>query len=94
MKVAGDFLDVLLDQCQDKESGFDRETIKPIIVDLFVAGSDTSAITTEWAMAELLRKPEELNKVGQEIMEQIGTERVTLTSQSPTRRTSVGLYRA
>ncbi|XP_006365963.1 geraniol 8-hydroxylase-like [Solanum tuberosum] len=80
MKVAGDFLDVLLDQCEDKGSGFDRKTIKPIIVDLFVAGSDTSAITTEWAMTELLRKPEELNKVRQEIIQQIGTERAVKES--------------
>lgn len=28
----GDFLDVLLDQCEDEGSGFDRKTIKPIIV--------------------------------------------------------------
>ncbi|KAM3375388.1 Geraniol 8-hydroxylase [Capsicum baccatum] len=70
-----DFLDVLLDQCEDERSGFGRNTIKPLIVDLFIAGSDTSAATTEWAMAELLRNPQELNKVRQEIIEQIGIER-------------------
>ncbi|XP_059299290.1 geraniol 8-hydroxylase-like isoform X2 [Lycium ferocissimum] len=75
LKKKGDFLDVLLDQCEDDESGFDRKTIKPLILDLFIAGSDTSSATTEWAMAELLRKPEELNKVRQEIIQQIGTER-------------------
>ncbi|CAN4099800.1 unnamed protein product [Withania somnifera] len=76
MKNKGDFLDVLLDQCEEEgNSGIDRNTIKPLFVDLFVAGSDTSAITTEWAMAELLRKPEALNKVRLEIIEQIGTER-------------------
>ncbi|CAN4099799.1 unnamed protein product [Withania somnifera] len=77
MKNKGDFLDVLLDQCEDERSGsgFDRNTIKSLFVDLFIAGSDTSAITTEWAMAELLRKPEELNKVRLEIIEQTGTER-------------------
>lgn len=74
MKKKGDFLDILLDHCEDEGSGFGT-TIKPLMVDLFIAGSDTSAITTEWAMAELLRKPEELNKVRQEIIQQIGTER-------------------
>ncbi|PHT79028.1 hypothetical protein T459_17080 [Capsicum annuum] len=74
MKKKGDFLDVLLDHCEDDGSGFGSD-FKPLMVDLFIAGSDTSAITTEWAMAELLRKPEELNKVRQEIIQQIGTER-------------------
>ncbi|TMW97813.1 hypothetical protein EJD97_004941 [Solanum chilense] len=77
MKRDGDFLDVLLDHCKDEN---DRKTIKPIILDLFIAGSDTSALTIEWAMAELLRKPEEMKKVGQEIMEQIGLERAVKES--------------
>ncbi|KAM3375387.1 hypothetical protein P3S68_014101 [Capsicum galapagoense] len=47
MMKEGDFLDVLLDQCKDEGAGFDRNTIKPLIMDLFIAGSDTSAITTE-----------------------------------------------
>ncbi|XP_070003725.1 geraniol 8-hydroxylase-like [Nicotiana sylvestris] len=71
----GDFLDVLLDQFEEADvTGFGKE-IKPLMVDLFIAGSDTSAITTEWAMAELLRKPQVLNKVREEILQQIGTER-------------------
>lgn len=71
----GDFLDVLLDHCEDDDSGFNRHTIKPLILDLFLAGSDTSAITTEWAMAELLRKPETMRKTREEIIEKIGFER-------------------
>nr|POF08887.1 7-ethoxycoumarin o-deethylase [Quercus suber] len=50
----GDFLDVLLDQMQEDGSDFSIDTIKPLILDLFIAGSDTSGLTTEWAMAELL----------------------------------------
>nr|GLL18032.1 geraniol 8-hydroxylase-like [Ipomoea trifida] len=72
MERKGDFLDVLLDQCEEDGSGFDRQTIKPLIVDLFIAGSDTSAMTTEWGMAELLRNPEILRKVREEILEAIG----------------------
>ncbi|XP_070006352.1 geraniol 8-hydroxylase-like [Nicotiana sylvestris] len=75
MKKTGDFLDVLLDQCEEEGSGFDRQTIKPLILDLFLAGSDTSAITTEWAVAELLRNPQKLQKLREEILQQIGTER-------------------
>ncbi|GAV77028.1 p450 domain-containing protein [Cephalotus follicularis] len=69
----GDFLDVLLDQCQVDGSDFNRQTIKPLILDLFIAGSDTSAITTEWAMAELLKKPDILQKAKKELTDVIGT---------------------
>ena len=48
--------------------------------DLFIAGSDTSAITTEWAMAELLRKPEVLQKTRRELIEVIGSERAVKES--------------
>ncbi|XP_070033813.1 cytochrome P450 76T24-like [Nicotiana tomentosiformis] len=45
------------------------------MVELLMAGSDTSAITTEWVMAELLLNPHELQKVREEILQQIGIER-------------------
>ncbi|XVF52081.1 hypothetical protein PTKIN_Ptkin04bG0236300 [Pterospermum kingtungense] len=76
----GDLLDVLLDQCEENGSDFSRQNIKPLILDLFIAGSDTSAITTEWAMAELLRKPEALEKTRRELMEVIGSERAVKES--------------
>ncbi|KAK9987080.1 hypothetical protein SO802_032031 [Lithocarpus litseifolius] len=69
----GDFLDVLLDQMQEDGSDFSIDTIKPLILDLFIAGSDTSGLTTEWAMAELLRKPKTLQKARDEVLQVIGT---------------------
>ncbi|XP_070003751.1 cytochrome P450 76T24-like [Nicotiana sylvestris] len=45
------------------------------VYELLMAGSDTSAITMEWVMAELLRNPHELQKVREEILQQIGIER-------------------
>lgn len=42
--------------------------------DLFIAGSDTSAITTEWAMAELLRQPNIRRKAREELAQVIGPE--------------------
>lgn len=73
-KEGVDFLDVLLDQCDENGLEFTRHTIKPIIVDLFIAGSDTSAITTEWAMAELLHNPTLLQKARDEIIQTVGTQ--------------------
>lgn len=37
--------------------------------DLFIAGSDTSAVTIEWAMTELLRNPRILHKLQNELDE-------------------------
>ncbi|XWS62238.1 hypothetical protein CRYUN_Cryun07bG0193100 [Craigia yunnanensis] len=80
MTRSGDLLDVLLDQCEENGSNFSRQNIKPLILDLFIAGSDTSAITTEWAMAELFRKPEVLQKTRRELIEVIGSERAVKES--------------
>lgn len=71
----GDFLDVLIDQCEEEGSDFNLQTIKPLLLDLFIAGSDTSAITTEWAMAELVRNPDSMQKVRNELIKNIGTKR-------------------
>lgn len=40
--------------------------------ELFYAGSDTSTVTVEWAMTELLRNPQVMQKVKQELEEVIG----------------------
>lgn len=39
---------------------------------MLTAGTDTSAVTLEWAMSRLLTQPEELQKLRQEIDENIG----------------------
>ncbi|OIW12578.1 hypothetical protein TanjilG_04742 [Lupinus angustifolius] len=81
----GDFLDVLLDQCQqdDEASDFTVESIKPLILDLFIAGSDTSASTTEWAMAELVKNPEIMQKAREELIQVIGTNNEVKESDIP-----------
>ncbi|KAI5057797.1 hypothetical protein GOP47_0027812 [Adiantum capillus-veneris] len=60
-----DFLDVLLSNQEVIELGDDN--IKATLMDILGAGSETSAITIEWAMAELLRNPHCLLKLQGEL---------------------------
>ncbi|XP_037436397.1 indole-2-monooxygenase-like [Triticum dicoccoides] len=54
-----DFIDVLL-SVQQEFHGITRDHIKAILMDLFGAGTDTSSLVLEFAMAELMRKPDQL----------------------------------
>lgn len=71
-KVEGaeDFVDVLLQIYNDKSiPGFsvDRESIKAIVLDVLAGGTDTTFTVLEWAMAELLRHPQVMKKVQNEL---------------------------
>ncbi|XP_050223178.1 cytochrome P450 736A117-like [Mercurialis annua] len=66
-----DFVDVLLCLQKQNSAGFsiDRTCIKAIILDIFVAGTDTTYTLMEWVMTELLRHPEIMKRVQNEIRE-------------------------
>ncbi|CAO2188526.1 unnamed protein product [Urochloa humidicola] len=61
----GDFLDALLELLSTGK--VTRDNLTTILFDVFVAGSDTIAITVEWAMAELLRHPSAMAKARAEL---------------------------
>ncbi|GLJ19777.1 hypothetical protein SUGI_0358340 [Cryptomeria japonica] len=67
-----DFLDVLLD-CTSED--FSLVGVRTLIVELFIAGTETSTITIEWAMAEIIRSPDKLKRVRQELDEVVGCNR-------------------
>ncbi|AEE86781.1 cytochrome P450-like protein [Arabidopsis thaliana] len=50
--------------------------IKGIILALVLAGTDTSSVTLEWAMSNLLNHPEILEKARAEIDDKIGSDRL------------------
>lgn len=60
-----DFVDVLLGLRQ--EYSLTRQDIKAILMDMFIAGTDTSYIVLEFAMAELMRKPHLMAKLQAEV---------------------------
>ncbi|XP_031269413.1 (S)-N-methylcoclaurine 3'-hydroxylase isozyme 2-like [Pistacia vera] len=66
-----DFLDALLD------SGFSDEQISLIFVELLAAVSDSTTSTVEWALAELLKNPEAMNKIREELAQGVSEDFVT-----------------
>ncbi|CAH8267865.1 unnamed protein product [Arabidopsis lyrata] len=64
-----DLIDALLKVKREKSPGFEieRVSIKAITLDVFVGGSDTSFTLLEWAMTELLRHPESLKRLQEEV---------------------------
>ncbi|GLJ19346.1 hypothetical protein SUGI_0348540 [Cryptomeria japonica] len=69
-----DFLDVMLDLREDGTQ-LTLENIKALLMDMFIAGIDTTSATIEWTMTELLRKPALMRKVQEELDDVVGVER-------------------
>ncbi|ESR36862.1 cytochrome P450 family 76 subfamily C polypeptide 7 [Citrus sinensis] len=67
-----DMLDTVLNIIQDKSEKIDTKHIKHLFADLLIAGNDTTSITMEWAMAELLHNPEVLSKAKLELEQTVG----------------------
>ncbi|XP_074282446.1 cytochrome P450 83B1-like [Silene latifolia] len=68
-----DIIEVLLHLRKDRSFGFDLTLnhIKALLMDIVVAGTDTSAAMIVWAMTELLKNPEIMTKVQEEIRKTI-----------------------
>ncbi|KAJ4965656.1 hypothetical protein NE237_017505 [Protea cynaroides] len=54
---------------------FTRDNIKAIIMDVMFGGTETVASAIEWSLAELMKSPEELKKVKQELTDVVGLEK-------------------
>uniref|UniRef100_A0A0C9QPG7 TSA: Wollemia nobilis Ref_Wollemi_Transcript_14830_1974 transcribed RNA sequence n=1 Tax=Wollemia nobilis TaxID=56998 RepID=A0A0C9QPG7_9CONI len=67
-----DFLDVLLDF---RSEDFTLEDVRALIAELFLAGTETTTTTIEWAVAELFHNPQKMERVRGELDEVVGCNR-------------------
>ncbi|KAL4570843.1 hypothetical protein LXL04_026506 [Taraxacum kok-saghyz] len=70
----GDTLDSLLDYSEDNEADFNLIHIRILLVDIFIAGTETNSSTTEWVMTELMLNPAKFSKLREEISTMVGEE--------------------
>ncbi|KAL3834956.1 hypothetical protein ACJIZ3_009692 [Penstemon smallii] len=75
-KEARDFVDTMMEILESGEAGFEfgRQHIKALLLDLFVAGMDTSATAVEWALSELIRHPTVMKKLQKELEDVVGMD--------------------
>ncbi|XP_058788463.1 flavonoid 3'-monooxygenase-like [Vicia villosa] len=65
----------LRDEGDDDGNKLTNIEIKALLLNMFVAGTDTSSSTTEWAIAELIKNPKILAQVQQELDNVVGRDR-------------------
>ncbi|CAD6203628.1 unnamed protein product [Miscanthus lutarioriparius] len=83
--VPRDMVDQLLQLADDAslDVPIERDGIKAFILDIIAAGSDTTAVAIEWALSELLRKPEAMAKATDELDRVVGGGRLVTEADIP-----------
>ncbi|URE49030.1 cytochrome P450 [Musa troglodytarum] len=76
-------IDVMLSLQESEPETYTDVTIKALIVALLAAGTDTSAVTMEWAMCLLLTHPEVLHAARAELDAKIGQGRMAEEEDIP-----------
>ncbi|KAH7387818.1 hypothetical protein KP509_16G042800 [Ceratopteris richardii] len=75
------FLDALMTvSSNQKEVPITDSHLKGILTDIFIGGIDTSAVTVEWELAELLKHLNTLKKVQEELTLVVGSTRLVFES--------------
>jgi typhasterol/6-deoxotyphasterol 2alpha-hydroxylase len=88
--VARDMVDVLMQLADDPtiEVQFGRVGVKAFTQDLIAGGTESSSVTVEWAMSELLRKLSVFASAAEELDRVVGRGRWVMEQDCPTSRTS------
>ncbi|KAK9122319.1 hypothetical protein Syun_019936 [Stephania yunnanensis] len=75
-KKSKSVLDVFFSLQRENPEQYNDQITKGIILTMFAAGQDTSAITLEWAMSLLLNHPEKLKKAVHEVDDNVEPHRL------------------
>ncbi|XP_073049379.1 strychnine-11-hydroxylase-like [Primulina eburnea] len=70
----GDILDLLLRLKHDQAASVGWNNIKGILIDIFVAGTDTSAVLIVWAMTTMMKMPHTMKKAQEEVRIVVGNK--------------------
>ncbi|GJN19619.1 hypothetical protein PR202_gb06914 [Eleusine coracana subsp. coracana] len=75
-----DFVDVLLSH--QHEYGLTKDHLKALLIDIFVAGTDTSYLVLEYAMVELVRNPHVTSRLQDEVRHRVlNTQEMVVTEE-------------
>ncbi|KAG0562564.1 hypothetical protein KC19_9G156400 [Ceratodon purpureus] len=82
-----DMIDVLLNEMYQQDPKethkIDMNNIKSTILNMFAGGTDTSTVTMEWAMSELLKNPPIMKKLKAELDAVVGKDRLVQETDVP-----------
>ncbi|KAI3501439.1 hypothetical protein L1887_29307 [Cichorium endivia] len=79
-----DFLQILLElKQQNTSSSFSITEIKAFLVDFFIAGTDTTTVMAEWTMTEVLKNPDVMKKIQEELEQVVGQNSIVEESHLP-----------
>ncbi|GMJ07287.1 TRANSPARENT TESTA 7, CYTOCHROME P450 75B1 [Hibiscus trionum] len=75
--VPQDMVDILLQLADDPDLDvkLTRDALRGLTLDLIVGGTDSTAVTVEWAISELIKQPQLLTKATEELDRVVGRER-------------------
>ncbi|CAN8233128.1 unnamed protein product [Cochlearia groenlandica] len=71
----GDFLDALLN-IKDENIDFTMTDVKALLMDMVIAGIDTSSHVLEFVMAEVLNRPDIMKRAQQELDKVVGKDKI------------------
>ncbi|CAL5368738.1 unnamed protein product [Camellia sinensis] len=73
-----DFVDIMLAYMDSQQAEFqiDRNHVKAVMLDMLAASMDTSSTAIEWVLSELLKHPQVMKKVQNELEKVVGLDRM------------------
>ncbi|XWS61026.1 hypothetical protein CRYUN_Cryun07bG0090400 [Craigia yunnanensis] len=84
-EISKDFLQQLLELNErgDDKTSLSMNEVKALLLDMMVGGTDTIPTTIEWAMTELLRHPDKMRRVVEELETVVGNQNIMEESHLP-----------